>query len=137
MAAHSPKIEWALDQFRQGKRDEAFFCLVEEDGSILPELMEEFVKEQDVVTQAFLVEVVWHYRDPRTIPFLGKALSSSSPLVWKESLDGLVTLASPEALDVLTAVRSRSLSKPEKKAEFVEWLDEAIDQIQDRLANRE
>jgi hypothetical protein len=96
-------------------------------------LIDAFNKESDKETQAFLVNVIWQYRQPTAIPFLGNALLNSEPIVWKEAMDGLVTLASPESLDALLSARSRHFSKTHDREEFFEWLEEAIEQVQKEM----
>jgi hypothetical protein len=54
-------------------------------------------------------------------------LNDTEPSVWKEALDGLVTLGGPTALDVICQGRGRT------NAEKAEWLDEAIAQIIDAI----
>ena len=50
------------------------------------------------------------------------------PVVWKQALDGLVTLASPESLRVL-----RSAADSECDAERRAWIEEAIEQSADAI----
>lgn len=113
-----------LHLYRQGDRDAAFFGLLEADHEVLPELIAAFRAEPDSRVRAFLVEVIWQYREPSVVPFLGEALRDSEAVVWRQALDGLVTFASPAALEVL---RSASRSATD---EFSGWLDEAIEQVE-------
>jgi hypothetical protein len=43
---------------------------------------------------------------PETLAFLAEALGDSSPDVWKNALDGIVTLGGAEAAVVLSAAKS-------------------------------
>jgi hypothetical protein len=39
------------------------------------------------------------FRDPAALPVLAEALQDPYEVVWKDALDGLVTLGGPEALE--------------------------------------
>jgi hypothetical protein len=129
MTAYSAQIEKCIQKYEQGKREHAFHSLTKADDDILPELIDAFNNESKAEIQAFLVQVIWQHREPSIIPFLGSLLSSSGPLIWKEALDGLVTLASPEALEALISARSRNFPRKQDTEEFQEWLEEAIEQV--------
>ncbi|MFO1457763.1 MAG: HEAT repeat domain-containing protein [Verrucomicrobiota bacterium] len=120
----SPVQEF-LGKFRKGDRDAAFFGLLELDRRFLPELMSLFPSERDAQVRAFLVEILWQHRQASIIPFLEDALQDPAPEVWKEALNGLVTLASPAVLGVLRRAKSRRSDSNE----FLRWVDEAIDQV--------
>jgi len=100
------------------------------DQDALPELIAVFSAERDAQVRAFIVEVVWQHRQQSTIPFLGEALHDSEPTVWRQALDGLVSLASPAALEVLRSARTRRFPNPRDTAEFRHWLQEAIVQAE-------
>ncbi len=93
------------------------------DHDALPELMGAFRAELDVQVRSFIVEVVWQHRQQSTTPFLGEALRDSEPVVWREALDGLVSLASPAALEVLRSARTRQFPNPRDTDEFRRWLE--------------
>lgn len=129
MSAATPQVVEHLQQFQKGDRVPAFFGLVEMDHRILPELMEAFRSQRDSQVRAFLVEVIWQHRQSSVVSFLDEALQDSAPEVWKQAVDGLVTLASPEALEVLRAAKSRRLDS----GGFYQWIDEAIDQTESQI----
>jgi hypothetical protein len=124
MAAFATQLTEHLQQYREGRRDDAFFGLLELDHEILAELMAAFRAESDSGIRAFLVEVIWQHRRQEAIPFLGEALRSAEPAIWKQAIDGLVALASPAAFAVLQEARQIG------SKEFRGWLEEAIDQAQ-------
>ena len=128
MPRFAPEITDYLDQFRRGDTDNAFHGLLELDRDVLPELMADARTEPDIRIREFLVGVIWQYRDPSVIPFLGDMLSDSEPRMWQQALNGLVTLASPASLEVLRAARTRSFPTPQASEEFRRWLEEAIEQ---------
>ena len=123
MTAFASQVADCLGRYRQGDREGAFFGLVETDHAVLPDLMAAFRTESDSRVRAFLVEVIWQHRQQSVIQFLGEALHDSEPVVWRQALDGLVTLASPAALEVLRSARQSGTD------EFRSWLAEAEKQI--------
>jgi len=130
MQTSTPQITEYLDRFRQGDSDAAFFGLLEMEHEILPELMAAYRNEPTPRVRAFLVEVIWQHRQPLAIPFLGEALHDVESVVWKEAFNGLITLASPAALDVLRLARARHLTRQRDTDEFRSWLEEAIEQAE-------
>lgn len=128
METGTSQIAYYFEQFHKGDRDGAFFGLLEMDQEIFPDLMATFRSEQDGRIRGFLVEVIWQPRKPVVIPFLGEALHDSDSTVWKQAMDGLVTLASPAALETLQAARTHH---PE--GDFCRWLDEAIEQVESEI----
>jgi hypothetical protein len=116
-----------LQRYREGHRDEAFFGLLETDPDILPFLMSAFRAESDGRVRAFLVEVIWQHRKQSVIPFLGEALADSESVVWRQALDGLVTLSSPAALEILHS------SHRSATGESRGWIAEAIEHAQERM----
>lgn len=130
MQRYSAIINDYLDIARQGDVDNAFHGLLEIDVDILPELMAAFTAERNAEIRELLIEVIWQYRQPSIIPFLGKALFDAEPSIWRQALNGLVTLASPAALEALRAARSRQFTKQQDAEEFRRWLEEAIQQTE-------
>jgi hypothetical protein len=130
MQRFAPQIAYYLEMFRSGDADNAFHGLLEIDRDILPELMAVFRGEQDIGVRELLVEVIWEYRERSVIPFLGEALSDTEPRIWRQALNGLVALASPAALDVLRAARTRQFPTQCETEEFRRWLEEAIEEAE-------
>jgi hypothetical protein len=130
MRSFAPQIADCLRWFRHGDTAKAFHGLVEMDDEILPHLMAAFRVETDSRTREFLVNVVWEHRRQSVIPFLGEALFDLEPRVWRQALDGLVTLASPASLDTLRSARTRQFPQRRKTKEFRCWLEEAIGQVE-------
>jgi hypothetical protein len=100
---------------------------------IIPELMDWFYKESDAEIQACLVQLIWQTRQLTFIPFLREALLRSESAIWKEAMDGLVILASRDALDALVSARSRRFPTQKETNEFQGWIEEAIEQTQERM----
>jgi hypothetical protein len=133
MESTTSQIAECLQRFLKGDRDGAFCTLLEMEHSILPDLMAAFRSERDSRVREFLVEIIWQHRQPSAIPFLGEALRDGEAAVWKQALDGLVTQASPAALDVLRAARTRQFPTQRETEEFRRWLDEAIEQAESEI----
>jgi len=130
MQRFAPQIDYYLEVFRRGDADNAFHGLLEIDPDILPELIAVFRTEQDTGVREFLVEVIWEYREHSVIPFLAEALQDTEPRIWRQALNGLVTLVSPAALEVLRAARARQLPTQRETEEFRRCLEEAIEQAE-------
>jgi HEAT repeat protein len=122
-----------VDKFRGGDEENALHGLIELPNDALPELIEYFRAETLAPVRALLVKAVWERRDPAVVPFLAEALQDLDEEVWQEALDGLVTLASPEALEVLQSAKDSRSTDAESDKRFRLWLGEAIQQVQFEL----
>lgn len=120
-----------IERARSGDHEGAFHGLRELDSDALPALQEAYRCEGDPVVRSLLVEAVWQHRQPSAIGFLADVLGDPTPVVWKQALDGLVTLASPESLRLL-----RSAADGECDAERRDWIEEAIEQSADAIELR-
>jgi hypothetical protein len=127
------EIRESLERFRAGAEEEAFFELLEMPGDVMSPLTIAFRTEQDPAIRAFLVKVAWHRRDREAIALLAEAVNQSDEEIWQEALDGLVALASPEALAVLTAARTRDLADRSASQRFQSCTAEAIEYIRQIL----
>jgi hypothetical protein len=128
MNRFAPQIAKYLEMFRCGDAENAFHGLLEMGPDILPGLMEVSRAEKDPGVREFLVGVIWKYREQSAIAFLGEALFDPEPRVWREALDGLVTLASPQVLRIMRAARKRASHS--QIDDFLCWIDEAIGQAE-------
>lgn len=107
-----------------GGDENAFHALIEASESVLPLLVDRFQIEQDGVSRAKIVEIIWQHRQSASIGFLSMALEDSCPEVWKQTLDGIVTIGGPEG-------RSSLIKFVESNAqdERVPWVEEALQQL--------
>lgn len=126
-------IREILEKFRGGAEEEAFFELLEMPGDVLSALTAAFRTEQDPALRAFLVKVAWERRDPMAIYLLTEALDQTDEEIWQAALDGLVTFASPEALAVLIAARTRELTDESATKRFQSFVSEAIEYIRQTI----
>ncbi len=117
-----------IERARSGDHEGAFHGLRELGPDALPDLQEAYRCEDDPIFRSILVEAIWQQRESSAIGFLADVLGDPIPVVWQQALDGLVTLASPEALSVL-----RSAAENEHDAGRRAWIEEAIGQAQDAI----
>ena len=89
--------------------------------------------ERDPALRAFLVKVGWERRDPMAIHLLSEALDERDEEIWQAALDGLVTFASPEALAILIAARTRELADESATKRFQSCVSEAIEYIRQTI----
>ena len=130
------EISVLIEKFRGGDEDGALQGLTELSNDELPALIEYFRAESLAPIRALLVKAVWERRDPSVIPFLAEALQDHDEEVWQEALDGLVTLASPDALAVLQSAKADRSTGAEADKRFHLWLEEAIQQVYFELRAR-
>jgi hypothetical protein len=78
-----------------------------------------------------LIRIIWQFRDPAAFPTLATALCSQSGAVWKEALDGIAALGGDQALSTLSDARIAMSSDAEKLA----WIDEALDQVAQKIGS--
>jgi HEAT repeat protein len=124
-------VGYYIGLLHAGAREEAFFGLLDLGPEALPLLMSEAVKPTAAKIRSALVEVIWQYRQPAVIDFLGRHLTDSDPDVWKQALDGLVAIGGPNALHwVGTTMEGLDKSVPSNGLS-AEWLQEAMQQIQE------
>ncbi len=97
----------------------------------IPAMRMAYSRENDIVVRAMIVEAIWQHRQQSVISFLADALRDPAPMVWKQALDGLVALASPEVMTVL-----RSAANREIEAERRAWIEEAIEQTTEAIGRR-
>jgi hypothetical protein len=128
-------VEFYLAKLRNGDFDSAFHSLTEAGHSVIPKLIDAFYKETAPDVRAELVKIIWNHRRPETASFFGEALRDSSPEVWKSALDGLTTLATSGALEVLKAAVIRPFTSKKEADYFRKWIKEGIEQVEQQMAN--
>jgi len=133
MTDSAEKIRTYLEDFKKDDSQNAFCALTNLPHDVLPELIATFKKEQEKRVRVFLVETIWQHRQQSVIPFLAEVLHDPDPDVWKEALDGLVTLASPQAVEAHRSAKQRQFKDDKDAQEFREWIDEAIEQAETEM----
>lgn len=125
-------VAYYLDRIADDEN--AWFALVEAPDEIVPLLVTAFRSESDALIRSTILKIVWQRRDPTKTSVLGEGLQDASPLVWKEALDGLVTIGGPESLSAIEAAYSRHFDCEKDGRQFREFLDEALEQLRDPSA---
>src|SRR4030095_5899168 len=80
--------------------------LVEAGPAALPLVIDAFFATEDPHVRLSLVKLISEYRSNDAVPFLQEALRNSVAAIWESALEGLVILASPEALHALHTSRA-------------------------------
>ena len=137
MSDQSLEISFYLEQYHMGHSDDAFHGLLELSGDAVPELVNVYRASTDTSIRAILLKVICHYQQPVKIPLLAEALNDHAPEIWKEAIDGLVAIASPESLQLLQTARMRQFADARMGRIFSEWLEEAITQVAAQLKSFE
>ncbi len=106
--------------------DSAFHTLIEVSPIIVPLLIEHFEQKRDGESRARIVEVIWQRRESESTRFLSIALEDAHPAVWKEAIDGLLTIGGREARHILTSHLAK-YPHDERAA----WIHEALEQLRD------
>jgi HEAT repeat protein len=129
-------VEFYLEKLRRGEFEMAFHGLTEGGRPVIPHLIKAFRNERSPDIRAELVNIVWNHRQPETVNFLAEALNDLDQKVWKSALDGLVTIASSAALQILQTASNKEFPNERQTEEFRKWLNEAITQIQEVKAQQ-
>ncbi len=101
----------------------------------LPHFIAAIKEQRDPGRLRRLIRVVWQFRDRSALPVVAEALRDPRDEVWKDALDGIVTLGGDQALRILHDERD-SLLRASEPATAIKrsWIDEAIGQVRADLA---
>ncbi len=124
-------VDYYISKARSGDLGKAFHGLRELDHNALPAMQSAYRCENDPIVRSLIVEAIWQHRQVSVIDFLADVLQDPAPEVWKQALDGLVTLASQEAKFVLQ--RAEAMEDDEERRA---WFGEAIEQVCAALSDR-
>jgi hypothetical protein len=94
----------------------------------LPLFIAAFQRETDPKRRSRLVRIVWQFRDSTALPALAEALRDAHEKVWKDALDGVVTLGGEQALRLLAEARA-TVAHYSDALVRIAWIDEAVEQI--------
>jgi hypothetical protein len=125
-----------LERLRGPDSENAYHSLIEADDAIIPILIDAYRAEQDFEIRSDLVEIIWQHRLPNTIGFLSEAIDDPAPDVWKSALDGLVAIGGMPTIAVLESAKQRLGFGSQKERTKVQWIDEAIQQIVEKLKQK-
>jgi len=87
-------------------------------------------RETEPRRRTALVRALWQFYDTAAFPALATALRDPDDRVWKEALDGIVTLGGPAALEVLQAARAKVTTFTDAGVRH-QWIDEAVEQVKE------
>ena len=133
MSDDAEYVASCLERMRAGDTHNTFHDLIELELAVLPFLVEALGKPENIEIRPEIVRVIWERRRPDFIGFLAELLDDPEKAVWQEALDGLVAIGGTNVIGALVGARSRiGASKPGKPI-VVEWIDEALEQLQQRL----
>jgi len=136
MTSMQAEVRTALEKFRRGDDETAFFELIEMPGDVLTGIIDVFHAEPCADVRAFLVKAAWERREETVIRFLAEALNDPAEQVWQQALDGLVAFSLPTSLKVLQSARSRKFTEETEAKRFNLWLEEAIQQVELELRSK-
>ncbi|MEO8612378.1 MAG: HEAT repeat domain-containing protein [Chloroflexota bacterium] len=117
-----------MQQFRRSKNEDTFFALIHLDESQVHDLIKAYLAETRVDIKALLVEIISHYKQPTSLNFLASALQAAHPQVWKNALDGIVSIGGKISIQILEEEKQR-LASEKRFGERIEWIEEALQQL--------
>jgi hypothetical protein len=124
-----------LGQLRAGDFESAFHGMTDLDPSIVHPLIAAYDTEAAPEIRSSLLRIIWEFRTPLALPLLAEALSDRSGMRWKMALDGLVTLASIEAIGILHNAFGQESFKPKPDSEYLACVGEALEQAREAAAD--
>jgi len=122
-----------ITQLRGPRGADAECSLVELGEPAIPMLIDAYARERDAAVRASLVRVLWQTREPSVMPALASALLDADSRVWKQALDGIVTLGGHAAVETLAAARE-TVSRFDDARTRREWIDEAAEQVREAMS---
>ena len=108
--------------------EDGFHRLLEWPAPLLQLLLARFATEADAMRRQMFVHLAWQRREAGTSRLLRLALADGESAVWKEALDGFVSLKEPGTEQML----QEALSGCERQKD--DWIREAITQLADDSA---
>ncbi|MEO8275132.1 MAG: hypothetical protein ABI639_02875 [Thermoanaerobaculia bacterium] len=129
-------VDFYLAEMRAGDFDSAAHGLLCFDPGVVPLLCAVFDQQTSEDSRCTLMRIAREYRLDTALPMLEAGLRDRRPDVWKAALDGFVTVASPTALDSLQSFAAEAAFSGSRDADFIDWVREAIQQIEEARAAR-
>src|SRR5688572_25450542 len=114
-----------LLELNGSRREDALCALMAMPGS-LPLVAGAYGRELDPDRRWAAIHCLWQYRDHAALPALSAALRDPDDRVWKEALDGLVTLGGPSAARALQEASTLLAESTRDARAKRAWIDEAI-----------
>ena len=123
--------DYYLRQLRTGDFEFAFHGLTDMDSAIVHPLIAAYHAETSPAIRGDLLRIIWEFRTPLALPLLAEALRDRHDTRWRHALDGLVTLASPEAIQILDAALPEEAVTANPDSDYTDWVREALEQTQE------
>jgi hypothetical protein len=117
-----------IDALRGDRWEDAYHSLIELGVAAVPVIAEAYRDPSQSDLRQILLRIIGQTRSNNVVSLLSDGLEDQDANIWKEALDALTALGTHSALNVIRDARRRANS------EKSEWLDEAIEQITDRMA---
>lgn len=128
--------DYYLRKLRAGDFDSAFHGLIDLDPVVIQLLIAEYRKETSMELRSKLLRIIIEFRTPHALPLLDEAVRDRRGDVYKVALDGLVSLASTEAVNVLESVVWEEEAAASPNLEYIEWVREALGQTRHRTSRK-
>jgi HEAT repeat protein len=122
------QVRHYVERLRGGDED-AYFSLLELDAAAVPLLRQTLTVESDPQVRRNLADVIGEHRLASSVPFLAGLLFDQDWLVRQAAIDGLWTLGSAEALQVLASALARCRAGSQEDVRFADYLAEALELI--------
>jgi HEAT repeat protein len=121
-------VDHYLGEWDSSRWAGAYHRLVELGPVIVPGLREHFWDSRDPAFREALVDIATQLHSADALPLFEEALQDNTPGVWKRALDGLVDLASAEAIALLQQSLEGTAPAGMGPGEREAWLREALQQ---------
>ena len=114
-------VDHYIDEYCEGRCDNAFHGLIDLNPELIPELIEAYDSSDDPELKVFVIKVISEFRKESALCFLRRALRHNEVPIWKSALDGLAMVESQESVDAMEHVLT-SVADAGKRA----WIQEAL-----------
>src|SRR5262249_41615809 len=101
------RVAYYLQSLSGPDDENACHRLIELGPAVIPYLESKFKIALDARTRQAMVKIAWQSQSRQSLPLLQDVLEDAHDHVWKEALDGLVSIGGPEALEMVRQVRGR------------------------------
>jgi hypothetical protein len=130
-------VDYYVERLRTDAGADAAFSLLELGPEAVPPLIAAYHREQSESVRTELLRIIWEFRSPLALGILQEALRHCAKERWQAALDGLVALASPEAIRVLETVLGEAQRRAKPDTGYCGWLQEALEQAREAHATKQ
>jgi len=126
--------DYYLKKLRGGDFESAFHGLIDLDPAIVHPLIAAYRAEESAELRNKVLQIIAEFRTPYALPLFDEAVRDRTNDGYKLALDGLVTLASTEAVKILESVLRGEATSAAGDSEYIDWVREALGQIQAEIS---